>query len=140
MAAIGWKTDGVGDGVGLGIGLGIGHSDRLLLALTGQTEQGLQELQDLFRQDPLFSRLQGDTVLISRNRESPLAYDTSAYNVQFLQEAPQRRVENTDWMTRIQLALQDNWYLVPLGIVVLALLLYSMSQLFINRVASSGDL
>ena len=115
------------------------NSDRLLLALTGQTEQGLQDLQDFFHQDPLFSRLQGDTALISRNRANPSAYDSSAYNVQFLQDAPKRRIENTDWMTRIQLFLQDNWYLIPLGIVVLALLLYSMSQLFINRVVSSGD-
>ncbi|MBI4782666.1 MAG: cellulose biosynthesis cyclic di-GMP-binding regulatory protein BcsB [Oscillatoriophycideae cyanobacterium NC_groundwater_1537_Pr4_S-0.65um_50_18] len=115
------------------------NSDRLLLALTGQTDQGLQDLQDLFGQEPLFSRLEGDTLLISRNRANPVAYDSSAYNMEFLQAAPTRRLENTDWVTRLQLFLQDNWYLVPLGIVILALLLYSMSQLFINRVVSSGD-
>ena len=109
--------------------------DRLLIALTGQTDQGLQDVQDLFRLDPLFSRIQGDTMLVSRNTLLPSPYDTSDYTLRSLQQESQNRIEHTDWLTRFQLFLQDNWLLVPIGIVAIALLLYSMSQLFLNRVA-----
>ncbi len=108
--------------------------ERLLIALTGQTDQGLQDVQDLFRLDPLFSRIQGDTMLVSRNLALPSPYDTSDYTLRSLQQESPNRIEHTDWLTRFQLYLQDNWILVPIGIVAIALLLYSMSQLFLNRV------
>jgi cellulose synthase operon protein B len=111
------------------------NHDRLLIALTGQTDQGLQDVQDLFRLDPLFSRIQGDTMLVSRNTAQPSPYDTSDYTLRSLQQESPNRIENTDWLSRFQLFLQDNWLLVPIGIVAIALLLYSMSQLFLNRVA-----
>ncbi|MBD3881702.1 cellulose biosynthesis cyclic di-GMP-binding regulatory protein BcsB [Phormidium tenue FACHB-886] len=111
------------------------NRDHLLIALTGQTDQGLRDVQDLFRLNPLFSRIQGDTMLVSRNTAQPVPYDSSGYTLRSLQQTSQSRLENTDWLTRLQLFLQDNWFLIPVGIVAIALLLYSMSQLFLNRVA-----
>jgi cellulose synthase operon protein B len=117
------------------------NRDRTVLALTGQTDQGLREIQDLFERDQLFSQLRGDTVLISRNPQKSSPYDPDAYSLEFLQEAPQQQTEHTDFLSRISLFLQDNWFMVPTGIVMIALLLYSFSQLYLNRIAkSSGDL
>lgn len=117
------------------------NADRILLALTGQTEQGLKQIEALFDRDQLFSQLRGDTVLIRRNQQNSSTYDPDAYSLEFLQQAQQRRIERTDLLSRISLFLQDNWFLIPTGIVLIALLLYGFSQLYLNRVAkSSGDL
>jgi hypothetical protein len=115
------------------------NSDRLLLALTSRNEQGLADIRDLFDRDQLFSQLRGDTVLISRNQQNPSPYDPSGYSLEFLQEARQQQIENTSFLNRISLFLQDYWFMVPTGIVLLALLLYSISQLYLNRLAKSGD-
>lgn len=109
--------------------------DRVLLALTSQTDEGMRDLQDLFNREPLFSQLRGDTVLISRNQPDPNPYDSGGYNLQFLQQAQPRQIQNTTFLRRVVLFFQDNWWLLLLGIVLLALLLYSFSQLFMNRVA-----
>ncbi|NEQ25690.1 MAG: cellulose biosynthesis cyclic di-GMP-binding regulatory protein BcsB [Microcoleus sp. SIO2G3] len=117
------------------------EGDRTILALTAQTDAGLQDVQDLFDRDPLFSQLRGDTVLIRRTQEEPSPYDASGYTLEFLQQATPRRIVNTGFFERISLFLQDYWLLVPTGIIGIALLLYVFSQLYLNRVArSSGDL
>lgn len=110
-----------------------------LIALTAQTEAGLKEVQALLRQDSLFSQIQGDTVLISRNQDNPSPYDASGYNIQSLQEATPRRIQRNNSFSQMVLFLQDYWFLMLVGILLLALLLYSLSQLFLNRVANSGD-
>jgi cellulose synthase operon protein B len=109
--------------------------DRVLLALSGQTDDSLREVQDLFNRDPLFSQLRGDTVLISRNQANPSPYDSAGYNLEFLQQTQPRQIRNTTFLRRIVLFLQDNWWLLLLGMVLLALLLYSFSQLFMSRVS-----
>lgn len=109
--------------------------DRVLLALTSQTDEGLRDVQDLFNRDPLFSQLRGDTILISRNQPNPNPYDSGGYNIQFLQQSQPRQIQNTTFLRRMVLFFQDNWWLLLLAMVLLALLLYSFSQLFMNRVA-----
>lgn len=109
--------------------------DRVLLALTSQTAEGMRDVQDLFNRDPLFSQLRGDTVLISRNQPDPNPYDSGGYNLQFLQQSQPRQIQNTTFLRRLVLFFQDNWWLLLLGMVLIALLLYSFSQLFMNRVA-----
>jgi hypothetical protein len=117
------------------------NNDRTLLALTAQTNEGMREVQDLFDRDPLFSQLRGDTVLIRRNQQNPSPFDANGYSLEFLQQTVQRRIVNTGFLSRISLFLQDFWFLIPTGIVLIALLLYGFSQLYLNRVAkSSGDL
>ncbi|NJO43117.1 MAG: cellulose biosynthesis cyclic di-GMP-binding regulatory protein BcsB [Cyanobacteria bacterium RU_5_0] len=117
------------------------NSDRLVLALTGQTEQGLKDVQDLFDRDSLFAQLRGDTVLISRKVERPSLYDASGYTIQFLEEVQPHRIENIGWFNRLILFLQDNWFILPIGIILLVILLYGFSQLYLNRIAQSqsGD-
>ena len=109
------------------------------MALTAQTEAGLQEVQSLLKQNSLFSQIQGDTVLISRSTPNPSPYDASGYNLEFLQEAQTRRIQRSNSFTQIVLFLQDYWFLMLVGMLLLALLLYSLSQVFLNQVADSGD-
>ncbi|WNZ22802.1 cellulose biosynthesis cyclic di-GMP-binding regulatory protein BcsB [Leptolyngbya sp. NK1-12] len=115
------------------------NRERVLLALTAQTEAGLQEVQALLRQDPLFSQIRGDTVLVSRNQPNPSPYDASGYNLKFLEEAPPQRIQQSNSFNQLILFLQDYWFLLLVGMLSLALLLYALSQLFLNRVANSGD-
>lgn len=110
------------------------NKDRQLIAFTGQTEQGLTELQSLFQQEALFKKLGGDTVLISSNTPTPVASNPDDYNIQYFQEAKQRRVANTSVVGRVVLFLQDNWFMVPAGIAFVALPLYGFSQLYLNRI------
>lgn len=113
------------------------NRERSLLALTAQTGAGLQEVQALLRQDSLFSQVRGDTVLISRNRPDPSPYDASGYNLKFLQETQPKRIQNGSSFNQLILFLQDYWFFLLVGMLLLALLLYSLSQLFLNRVANS---
>ncbi len=115
------------------------NRDRVLLALTAQTDAGLQQVQDLFNQDALFAQLRGDTVLISRNEDDPSPYGSRGYSLSFLQEAQQRRIERVDSLSRISLFLQDYWFMLPTGIVFLAVLLYAISQLYLNRISKSEE-
>lgn len=117
------------------------NSERVLLALTGQTEQGLKDIQDLLTIDRLFGQMQGDTTVISRNMANPSPYDTNGYSLQFFQEAPtQRTIARMNVLNRMVIFFQDNWWLIPIVTIIMGLLLYSFSQIFLNRVADSGDL
>ncbi|MGJ3246066.1 MAG: cellulose biosynthesis cyclic di-GMP-binding regulatory protein BcsB [Elainellaceae cyanobacterium] len=113
------------------------NRDRIILALTAQTDQGLTEVQRLFHDDALFAQLRGDTILISSNNDNPSPYDSLGYSLTVLQEAQQRRIERLDSLSRISLFFQDYWFMLPTGIVILALLLYSISQLYLNRISKS---
>jgi hypothetical protein len=113
------------------------NSERILLALTAQTDQGLDEVQSLFNEDALFAQLRGDTILISSNEDNPSPYDSRGYSLTVLQEATQRRIERIDPLSRISLFFQDYWFMLPTGIVIVALLLYTISQLYLNRISRS---
>lgn len=115
------------------------NSDRVILALTGQSEQGLRDVGELFDRNQLFSQLQSDTILINRNQPNPSPDDPFAYSLDFLKEVQQQRVQKTGFLSRISLFIQDYWFLLPAGIVMLSLLLYGVSQLYVNRLANSGD-
>ncbi|MBD2069464.1 cellulose biosynthesis cyclic di-GMP-binding regulatory protein BcsB [Leptolyngbya sp. FACHB-671] len=114
------------------------NAERILLALTAQSNQGLDRVQEMFANDPLFFQFQGDTVLVAANQPNPSPYDATGYNLEFLQQTNQRRIEQTNLLGRATRFLQDNWFLLPTGIVVAALMLYGISQLYINRIASGG--
>jgi hypothetical protein len=36
-------------------------------------------------------------------------------------------------------AIQANWYLLPGGIILIALVFYGLSQVYLNRVSQSGE-
>ncbi|MEW5858440.1 MAG: cellulose biosynthesis cyclic di-GMP-binding regulatory protein BcsB [Cyanobacteriota bacterium] len=111
------------------------NSDRVLLALSAQTEPGLDRVRQLLSKDPWFFQLQGDTALISTNSSNSSAYDADAYNLEFLQDSPQRRIDNTNLLSKISRWLQEHWFLLPTGIVAFALISYGISQLYLKRVA-----
>lgn len=108
------------------------NEERVLLALTGQTDKGLDQVRDLMGQDPLFYQLQGDTVLINANTTNPSPYDANDYNLEFLKESPQRQIvgDEKSWL----LFLRSNWFVLVPALVVAALILYSVAQLYLRRV------
>jgi hypothetical protein len=115
------------------------NENRLLLALTAQRDQGLRDVQDLLDNDRLFGQLQGDTTLIHRNQPNPNPYDQEGYSLTFLNDAPQERVVvQAGFMGRLVMFFQNHWLLLPVGIILLPLLLYGFSQLFLSRVANGG--
>ncbi len=114
------------------------NRDHVLLTLTAQTDAGLEEVQSLLHQDSLFTQLQGDTVLISRNRANPSPYDASGYTLNFLQDTPTKQMQRNSSFNQLLLFLQDHWFFLLAGMLLLPLLLYSLSQIFLDRVAD-GD-
>lgn len=111
------------------------NRDRVLVALSGQAETGLKQVQDVLSNDLWFYQLKNDTVLVSATQQNPSLYDSNAYQLQFLQQSSQRRVEDLDPLARTRRFLQDHWYLLPTGIIALSLILYGVAQLYLKRVA-----
>jgi cellulose synthase operon protein B len=111
------------------------NSDRVLIALSGQTDAGLKQIQDIFTYDMWFYQLKNDTVLINANPQVTNAYDSNAYQLQFLDQADKRRIEDTNLLSKARRFFQDNWYMVPVGILVATLLLYGVAQQFLKRIA-----
>ncbi|MEH1928368.1 MAG: cellulose biosynthesis cyclic di-GMP-binding regulatory protein BcsB [Nostoc sp.] len=113
------------------------NSDRVLLALTSQSETGLERVRQVLNQDPWFFQLKKDTVLISSDQKDSLTYDADAYQLQFFESAPNtRRWENTTPLSKASRFLQENWLLVPVGILSVSLILYGIVQLYLKRLTA----
>jgi hypothetical protein len=110
-------------------------SDRILLALTAQTEKGLEQVQDFLRQDPLFFQLKEDTVLISANTANPEAYDPNAYNLEFLQRSPLRTVDKTPVQRQVFRFVAGSWFMLAPAMVAATLILYGVIQLYLKKIA-----
>lgn len=110
------------------------NRDRVVLALSAQTENGLERVRQILDKDPWFFQLQKDTVLISSNQQDPAAYDPEGYELKFLQSSPQRRIENTNLLSKASRLLQEHWYLLPLGILGIAVVLYGITQVYLKRI------
>ncbi|MEW5860302.1 MAG: cellulose biosynthesis cyclic di-GMP-binding regulatory protein BcsB [Cyanobacteriota bacterium] len=110
-------------------------SDKVFLALTAQTEKGLEQVQDFLRQDPLFFQLKEDTVLISANTTNPEAYDPNAYNLEFLQREPKRTVDKTPVPRKVYRFVSTSWFMLGPAIVAATLILYGVVQTYLKRVA-----
>ncbi|MBD2354578.1 cellulose biosynthesis cyclic di-GMP-binding regulatory protein BcsB [Tolypothrix sp. FACHB-123] len=114
------------------------NKERVLLALTAQSDTGLERVRQVFNQDPWFFQLKKDTVLISSDQKDPNPYDADAYQLDFFQSAPKvNRIEKTTLLSKVSRLIQENWLLLPLGIVGLSVLFYGISQLYIKRLANS---
>ncbi|MGJ3248311.1 MAG: cellulose biosynthesis cyclic di-GMP-binding regulatory protein BcsB [Elainellaceae cyanobacterium] len=111
------------------------NQERVLLALSSQTDEGLSQVQDLLSVDALFYQLEGDTVLISTNEEDPSPYETDAYNLEFLEQAPVREeIASKDFPSQLKRFVRGNWIVLGGGIVAAALILYGVVQLYLKRV------
>jgi len=112
------------------------NKERVILALSAQTEAGLDKVRQVISKDPWFFQLRKDTVLISASGQDVSSYDPDAYKLDFLQRAPsKKRIENTNLLSQASRFLQENWFVLPAGIVAIALLLYGISQLYIKRIS-----
>ncbi|MBW4470401.1 MAG: cellulose biosynthesis cyclic di-GMP-binding regulatory protein BcsB [Stenomitos rutilans HA7619-LM2] len=109
------------------------NGNRTLLALSGQQASGLSTVKDILNKDPWFFQVKEDTVLISANPQATSDFDPNAYQLEFLQQAPQRRIAKTNLLATASRFLQDNWFLLPTGMVTVCLLLYGIAQLYIKR-------
>jgi cellulose synthase operon protein B len=113
-------------------------NERIILALTAQTETGLQRVQQVVEQDSLFYQLKQDTVLVGSDKNNPSPYEPDAYQLEFIRSAPSKtRVENTNFLSKMTRLLQENWLLLPIGIIGLSLLLYGIVQLYLKRLAAT---
>lgn len=113
------------------------NGERVLLALSAQTTAGLEQVRQLIAEDPLFYQLQGDTALISANTSDPSPYDSHDYNLEFLRESPQQQVigDHNKWW----FLLKSNWVLLVPALVVAALTLYGVAQLYLKRATVHQD-
>jgi cellulose synthase operon protein B len=110
---------------------------RVILALSAQTEEGLKQVQDVLDRDSWFYQLQDDTALISSNpNASP--FDSNGYQFQFLRMSPTQNLANINPVSQMRRLLQNNWWMLPSGIVGLSLLLYGIAQLYLKRVAGES--
>jgi len=112
------------------------NGDRVVLALTAQNNSGLDKIRALFKKNALFFQLKNDTVVVNTTDKNPSEYDVDAYSLSFFQEANrQTRIDNASPLSKTSRFLQDNWYLLPTGIVISALVMYGVAQLYLKRVA-----
>ncbi|OKH46030.1 cellulose synthase [Calothrix sp. HK-06] len=110
------------------------NNQRVVLALTAQTETGLERVRQVLNQDPWFFQLKEDTVLISSDKKDPALYDPDAFQLAFFEDSPSvSRVENTSPLSKISRLIQDNWLLLIVGILGSSLLLFGIVQLYLKR-------
>lgn len=114
------------------------NSNRVLLALSSQTESGLNQIRDLFEVDSLFFQLRDDTVLVSVNQPNPSSYDANAYDLEFLRQSPQQEVADRDWSSWLLQLLRGNWFFLLPGIVAAAIILYGVIQLYLKRLTGQA--
>lgn len=111
------------------------NPQRVVLALSGQTANGLNHLQALFDQDSLFYQLEGDTMLLSAGEPSPSPYDPDAYNITVLTEAKQQHTSLEERPRQLFLRLQRHWLFLSAGTVAAALVFYGIGQQILKRMS-----
>jgi hypothetical protein len=109
------------------------NSERMLLALTSQTDTGLEQVRNLISQDVLFFQLEGDTVLINANTDNPSPYDAEDYTLEFLRQSPQREVVPEGTNDQILRLLRNHWFVLAPGLIAAALILYGITQFYLKK-------
>jgi hypothetical protein len=109
------------------------NRDHVLLALTSQTDAGLEQVRRLIDQDPLFSQLEGDTVLVSASQPNPSPYDAQDYKLEFLRQTPQREITTASGNNQFSRLLRSHWFVLAPGLVIAALLLYGIAQFYLQK-------
>ena len=113
------------------------NGERILVGLTGQSEEGIEDIQQVFYQDSLFSRLEGDTLLVQRTTDSPAISVADNFQVTTFSQNAVTTVDRRGILNRVVALIQANWFLIPGGFVLIVLMLYGVSQLYLNRVSHS---
>ncbi|MBD2104314.1 cellulose biosynthesis cyclic di-GMP-binding regulatory protein BcsB [Leptolyngbya sp. FACHB-261] len=104
------------------------NSARVVLGLTGQTDAELQKVVDLLERDSLFFQLEGDTALIA-----------SREDLKFLSERPQRLIGATTPRRKFTNFFQNNWLILPFGLILTSLLVYYLLQRYIDRLEQDAS-
>ena len=115
------------------------NPERILLGLTGHTESGLADIQAVLYRDDLFSQLAGDTLLVQRTDDPSGSLTADDFQVMPLTQNTPVTIDRRSPLNRAIALLQNNWFLIPGGIVVLTLMFYGVSQLYLNRFSHSGE-
>lgn len=97
------------------------NSRRVVLNLTAQRSRALTTIQRFFALDSSFFQMGGDTILL--NSETDFYY---------LTRLPKRLVANVSPVNRLYLFLQQNWILLPIGFLIIALGLYGFMQVYLE--------
>ncbi|NEO02991.1 MAG: cellulose biosynthesis cyclic di-GMP-binding regulatory protein BcsB, partial [Moorea sp. SIO3I7] len=111
------------------------NKERVLLALIAQTDKGLDKVQDFLSQDPLFSQIKGDTVLISANSENPDIYDQNSYNMDFFQQERKRQMEKPELTQQIFNFIIRSWLMLAPAIIAATLISYGVIQFYLQKMA-----
>ncbi|WP_229415284.1 cellulose biosynthesis cyclic di-GMP-binding regulatory protein BcsB [Moorena bouillonii] len=111
------------------------NKERVLLALIAQTDKGLDKVQDFLSQDPLFSQIKGDTVLISANSENPDSYDQNSYNMDFFQQERKRQMEKPELTQQIFNFIIRSWLMLAPAIIAATLISYGVIQFYLQKMA-----
>ncbi|MDB9526328.1 cellulose biosynthesis cyclic di-GMP-binding regulatory protein BcsB [Oscillatoria sp. CS-180] len=109
------------------------NDDKVLLALSGQSTTGLDQVRDLLDRDALFYQIEGDTVLVSQINPNPSEYDPDNYSVRILKQARQQKTSLETKPSQVLARFQQNWLFLSAGAVVIALLFYGIAQHLIKR-------
>jgi cellulose synthase operon protein B len=110
------------------------NPDRVLVALSGQTNKGLDQVRDLLSRDDLFYQLKDDTVLVRANMANPSPYDPQAYTLEFLQNARQKRqFTELSLVEKFWRSLLGNWITIVPGTIIAALIIYAVFQSYLQR-------
>lgn len=110
-------------------------SDRALLALTSQTDKGLEQVQSLLRLDSLFFQLKEDTALISAKDANPDTSDPNSYALEFLQREKKVKIDKTPLSNKFFQVLASSWLLLGPALIASGIILYGVIQLFLKRIS-----
>ncbi|MBD0337556.1 MAG: hypothetical protein ICV62_18870, partial [Cyanobacteria bacterium Co-bin13] len=71
---------------------------------------------------------------------NPAEFSADDFTVTTLTQNQPREINRSGPVTRTVAFMQANWFLLPTGLVLLALIAYGVSQLYLNRISKSGEL
>jgi cellulose synthase operon protein B len=110
------------------------NPDRVLLALSAQTDQGLDQVHDLLSRDDLFSQIKEDTVLVKANVPNPSPYDPQAYTLEFLQRARQKQqITEMPALEQFFRFIRVNVFMMIPATVIAAIVIYGVFQTYLKR-------
>lgn len=109
------------------------NRERMLLALTSQTDAGLDQVRDLISRDVLFYQIEGDTVLVSANTSEPSPFDAQDYTLEFLRQSPQREVTNADLTEQMTSLLRNHWFVLAPALIAASIILYGITQFYLKK-------
>ncbi|MEM6353743.1 MAG: cellulose biosynthesis cyclic di-GMP-binding regulatory protein BcsB [Cyanobacteria bacterium P01_D01_bin.14] len=104
------------------------NGEKVVLALSAQTTDGIDRVRDLLDRDALFYQVEGDTVLISQTTPNPPAYDPDNYSIRSLKQARQQKTTLETGAAPVLRNMRQHWLFLSAGVIAAALVFYSIAQ------------